>query len=104
MATLGGQADDTQYWEPELPAGADELLSDEQKHRWVHTGFLAIDGLFPSAMIARAAAEAEAYFPLPGEETHPTKTYKGGGADLEQAQMVTPHSHASTAQARTACE
>ena len=76
------------YWEPELPAGEDGLLSEEQKHRWVHTGFLAVDGLFPSTMMARAAAEAEAYFPHPGDEIHPTKTYTGGGADLEQAQMV----------------
>lgn len=73
-----------------MPAGPDGLLSEEQKHRWVHTGFLALDGLFPSTMMAQAAAEAEAYFPCPGKETHPTKTYTGGGADLEQAQMVSP--------------
>ena len=43
------------------------LLSDYQVERWLSDGFLALDNIWPAELIARAAREAYAYFPLPDQ-------------------------------------
>ena len=56
------------WWEPEQPAGAAGLLSEAQRVRFVETGFLVLDSVWPAELTARAAEEGHAYFPLPGDE------------------------------------
>ena len=65
------------WWEPEPlepPTGNERdnsqaalLLSDDQVERWLSDGFLALDNIWPAELIARAAREAYAYFPLPDQ-------------------------------------
>ena len=86
--------DTTEWWEPEAPRGdlrTASPLSAEQAERWRADGFLALDGsaLWPTEMMVRAKAEAEAYFPRGGEEPAHGAEYLGGGADLpKDAQPV----------------
>ena len=68
-------ADHALWWEPEPlgpsvsresgESGAAGPLSDEQVQRWLSDGFLALDNIWPTDLIARAAVEAYQYFPLP---------------------------------------
>ena len=70
--------DSTEYWEPQEPRGEGGLLSEEQKQSFLSDGFVVIHGLWPSAMIDEAAAEAHDYFPEPGDEGRRTSSELDG--------------------------
>ena len=54
-----------EWWEPEVPQDGGRL-SDEQLLRWIETGFLLLEGLWPEGQLRKAMTEARELHPPEG--------------------------------------
>ena len=75
---MGGEADRRAWVHPEetLPgSGSDSnVLSTAQVRSFRESGFAVVDGIWPAALVAAAAAELEAIYPTPdGTHEHAVK-------------------------------
>ena len=69
----------TEWWEPEVPQDGG-CLSDEQLQRWLETGFLLLEGLWPERQLRKAMAEAR--------ELHPPEGVLAGTHGHQEMQRV----------------
>ena len=96
---------------PALPEGHADVLTSQQVQLWHEERFVCVDGIWPSDLIAREAAQWEARFPVPSadasaDELHermmseaPAMTFPFG-EDMDAANHSTVHLRALRAVAQ----